>query len=246
MCYNEKMKKIFLVKIPEFLREHLIFPVKLFFRRFNGVFHPTALFKKDSAFIYVALGDSTVEGHGASHRDRAYPSIIYNTLKLRYPKAEYYNFGQGGARVEEVAEKQLHEAVVLNPNLITLSIGANDIASQTKISDFETRLEYILSKLTSNTKAHIVINSIPDLSATTTLSRFAKIYGNYRIGLFNKIIETLSEKYNIQFVDLYLQSRIFARNYPEVLSHDGLHPSDTGYALWANTIITQIQPHLFK
>jgi acyl-CoA thioesterase I len=240
------MKYPNLQSVKSFLNEHLISSVRVFLKKVTKVFpHGFNFSGKNEPFVYVALGDSTVVGVGASHSDRAFPSLIFKSIQLKYPKAEYYNFGRGGSTIKDVRDEQLTQTIELNPSLITISIGANDIATHTKITDFERRLSELFERLSSQTKAKIVINSIPDLSATHNLSRFAKIYGNYRIRLFNRIIQHTADKFGALYVDLYLQSRIFAQNYPEVFSEDGLHPSDTGYALWANTIITNIQQKIF-
>src|SRR3989344_4557749 len=83
-------------------------------------------------FVYVALGDSTAEGMGASTHDRAYTSIIHASLKDRYRQAKYHNFAKSGAILQDVIKHQLPKALAAKPSLITISIGANDIIRRTK------------------------------------------------------------------------------------------------------------------
>src|SRR5204863_8913068 len=47
--------------------------------------------------MYVALGDSTVEGVGASSPERNYVSRVYARLRSVYPDARLANLGVGGA-----------------------------------------------------------------------------------------------------------------------------------------------------
>lgn len=241
------MFKSYFFKLKEFTIEHLVSPIRLRWKKVRmGFFKQFKPYKKQEAFVYVALGDSTVEGTGASAKERAYPSVIFQALRLHYPKSEFYNLGKGYSKISDIINSQIDEAIKINPSLITISIGANDVANHTRLSDFEKNLEEILNRLKNETSAEIVINSIPDLTATKMFNRFQKVYGNYRIGLFNSIIEKSAQKHQILFVDLYLQSKIFANSYPEMISSDGIHPSDAGYALWANTILSTIQSQLFR
>src|SRR5476649_2192485 len=93
--------------------------------------------KQTSTFTYVAMGDSTVEGVGASHPDRSYASIIYTSILQKHKRAIYHNFGESGAPVREVIENQLEKAIAAKPDLITISVGANDIRLRRKLSNYE-------------------------------------------------------------------------------------------------------------
>ena len=55
-----------------------------------------------SGVVYVALGDSTVEGIGASSPDRNYPSRIAARLREIYPDATLHNLGVAGAVASDV------------------------------------------------------------------------------------------------------------------------------------------------
>ena len=53
--------------------------------------------------VYVALGDSTVEGEGASRQDASYVGRLYARLRSIYPAARMINLGIGGATSTDVA-----------------------------------------------------------------------------------------------------------------------------------------------
>ncbi len=204
-------------------------------------------FKKEQVpFIYVALGDSTVEGVGASRPDRSFAYIISAFLKQSKGNVIFHNLGKSGATISDVITHQLGKAVALNPHLVTISVGANDIRHKTKTNDFINNLNLLLQTLSEKTDAEIVINNIPDLSLAPAVPAYLKHISKLLVKKFNAIIEEEVKKYHVILVDLYFQSKIYTKAYPEAISEDKFHPSDFGYALWANTIIAHMQHILFN
>ncbi len=197
--------------------------------------------RPSAPFVYVALGDSSVEGIGASKPHRSYASIIYSTILETHKNAEYYNFGKNRAPIKQVLNEQLDKTINLNPSLVTISVGANDIRLKTKLTTFEKDLRVLIGRLQSETTAEIVINNIPDFSLAPAIPKHLKKISSIMINRFNRVIQKVAKEYGITFVDLYVHSKVFAKHYPESVGDDKFHPSDFGYALWATTIIANIQ-----
>lgn len=211
--------------------------------------------KLEELFNYSALGDSTVEGLGATSSDKTYPALVFAALKQLHPGASYNNFGRIGAIAQDIIDSQLNNAIENKPKLITISVGANDVMRGTTSKDFRNQLNWILKRLTEETDATIVINNIPDFSTTSFVPLPLRYYCQIRSKMINKIIrqkadewfllsEQSGDKKTVVFIDLNSQSKVF-KDYPGLISGDGLHPSDLGYALWATTIISQIYQILF-
>ncbi|MFQ5809290.1 MAG: SGNH/GDSL hydrolase family protein [Armatimonadota bacterium] len=116
--------------------------------------------------VYVALGDSTVYGVGASRPVSNYVSRLYERLRSMYPGVRLVNLGVSGATAADVMRAQLGRAVALRPDLVTLSIGPNDITRERDVRQYERNIETILRALTHQTTATIVVNLIPDLTVT--------------------------------------------------------------------------------
>jgi lysophospholipase L1-like esterase len=197
-------------------------------------------FTKDS-FTYVALGDSTVEGIGASHISKTYPSIIHSALKKSYKNVVFHNLGKSGARISDTIEGQLEKTVQINPQLITISIGANDIFKRKSLKSYSENLDLLLEQLTSKTDATIVINTIPDFSVVPSIPPILRTYCEIQGKRFNSVIEKMAEKYSVVLADLYTHTSVLGKQYPELFSDDGLHPSDIGYAIWAHAILVKIE-----
>lgn len=202
-------------------------------------------FPSSKPFVYVAIGDSTVQGTGASHPSRSTAGIIFATILANKKNASYHNLGVEGARISEVRGKQVEQAIALKPDLITISVGANDIRLRTGMTSFRKDVTSLLEKLRKETDATIVISTIPDLSCTPRVPFMIKGITNLMVKRLNAVITELAREYKIICIDMYHQSRVYAKHYPEMIAQDGFHPSDFGYALWANTIISQISHILF-
>ncbi len=214
-------------------------------QRFNKVV--SYIFRrKRKDFIYVALGDSSVEGLGASSPDRSYTGVIHKQLRLILKNTQYHNLGKAYAKVNDVIENQLDKAIDLKPDLITISVGTNDIIKKTSLKQFEKDLFELLSTLKTHTTADIVINTIPDMTGAPAVPKHLRLAGKMMLAITNNVIRKQSELCDVRLVDLYQTSRIFTQSYPEVLSDDGFHPSDFGYAIWANTIIGEIKHILWQ
>jgi len=184
--------------------------------------------------VYAALGDSTVEGVGASSSETSYPSRLLSRLRGAYRDVRLVNLGKGGATSADVLANQLDRAVALSPHLITLSIGPNDITERIPVETYERNLTAIFGGLAEKTPAVVVVNLIPDLAVTP---RFRGKPQEAAVGklttTFNDALRRRARAAGAEIVDLYGPSRDEVPRRPALLSKDGYHPSDAGYERWA-------------
>jgi acyl-CoA thioesterase-1 len=200
---------------------------------------------RSAAVLYVALGDSTVEGVGATSPDRNFVSRLHERLLARYPNARVINLGVSGATSADVLVRQLDRAIGLRPHLVTLSIGPNDITTRVPVARYEKNLETILGRLRYETTAVAVVNLIPDLAVTPRFSRsrLRETVGRQTI-VFNDALERQGRAHGAELVNLYAASQREVPRQPELISADGYHPSDAGYALWAALVWTGIEARI--
>jgi len=200
---------------------------------------------RSAAVLYVALGDSTVEGVGATSPDRNYVSRLHERLRAVYPRARVVNLGAGGATSADVLLRQLDRAIGLRPHLVTLSIGPNDITTRVPVATYEKNLETILGRLRYETTAVAVVNLIPDLAVTPRFSRsrLREAVGRQTIVL-NEALERKGRAHGAELVNLYAASQREVPLQPELISADGYHPSDAGYARWAELVWTGVEARI--
>jgi lysophospholipase L1-like esterase len=190
--------------------------------------------QRDAPLLYVALGDSTVEGVGASRPDRNYVSRLHARLRTVYPAARLQNLGVAGATSADVVRDQLPRALEQRPHLVTLSVGPNDITDGVRAERFEDNIGAVLGALGGMSPAVVVVNLIPDLAATP---RFRSAPGRESLARltvrFNEALGGQARQHGAEVVDLYAASRAEIPARPELVGADGYHPSDAGYARWA-------------
>ena len=200
---------------------------------------------RNVAVQYVALGDSTVEGVGATRADFNYVNRLHGRLRAVYPEARVANLGVGGATSADVLRRQLARAIELRPHLITLSIGPNDITTRVPLTTYERNLDAILGRLRDETTAVIVVNLIPDLVLTPRFRDHREREALDRQTMaFNDALERRGRAYGAELVDLYAASQREVPARPELIGGDGYHPSDVGYARWAELMWMGVQARM--
>jgi len=196
----------------------------------------------DAPVMYVALGDSTVEGIGATRSELNYVARLYARLREVYPNARVENLGVGGATSVDVLARQLDRAVALAPDLVTLSVGPNDITERVPLADYSRNIDTIFGRMASQTRAVLVVNLLPDLAVTP---RFRGHEAEAAVGRrsieFNAALTRLAKRHGVVIVDLYEPSRREVPARPELMAGDGYHPSDVGYARWAELMWDAVQ-----
>jgi len=189
---------------------------------------------RDASIVYVALGDSTVEGVGATSPHATYVARLFAELRAVYPQARLENLGQGGATSADVLSRQLPRALAARPDLVTLSVGPNDITTRQPVQNYERNIATILETLRARTDALVVASLIPDLGVTprfrNTPERDAVAQQSV---VFNDALRRRAGDGRATLVDLYTASRREVPRSPELVGRDGYHPSDLGYARWA-------------
>ncbi len=189
--------------------------------------------QRHTAFVYVALGDSTVAGEGATTDAATYVNRLGERLRTVYPNADVVNLGVGGAKSADVVRGQLWRAVALRPALVTLSIGPNDITGRVRVADFEQNVDAIVRRL-AESGAVVVINLLPDLAVTPRFRGRAAEATVGRLTIeFNDVLARVGARRGAEVVDLYTPSRVEVPRRPELIARDGYHPSDLGHARWA-------------
>ena len=189
---------------------------------------------RSAEVVYVALGDSTVEGQGATTPDRHYVGRLHERLRTVYPRARLVNLGVGGATAAGVLRGQLPQATELRPALVTLSVGPNDITQDRTLWAFARDVELILGAVTRDTTAVVVVNLIPDLTVTPRFKGTdAEPRVRDRVVAFNDVLVAQARAHGAEVVNLYAASRREVPGRPELIAADGYHPSDEGYARWA-------------
>ena len=192
---------------------------------------------------YVALGDSTVAGVGATTQQNTYVGRLHARLREIYPASEVINLGVPGATSADLVREQAGLAVAYAPELVTLSVGPNDITQRVPRPQYERNLDALFRRLRVETTAVIVATLLPDLGITPRFERAPEreaVSGASRA--FNDVLRRQARAWGVTLVDLHEPSQAEVPRNRGLVAADGYHPSDAGYARWADLMWAAIVP----
>jgi len=177
---------------------------------------------------YLALGDSYTAGTGASDAAHAWPSIIAARLG-----AELTNPAVNGYTTEDLIRDELPLVYELQPELVTVLIGVNDLVQGRSMEAYRESLATIYDAVAG---ARVVAVSIPSWSYVPTAADFGGAARVDRLTqLFNAAARQLAGERGFPWVDLGPVSTSNIGS-PGWLASDQLHPGDAQYAAWAEVI----------
>ncbi len=181
-------------------------------------------------FVYVALGDSLAQGVGASDPAHGYVSLLAKRIADKTGKSvKVINLSVSGATILDTSNVQLPRLATLQPNLVTIDIGSNDIY-RTGTKDFETHLAGLLTQLPAGS----FVANIPYFGG--------RVRRDKEVAEANIIYTRLLEHSSLHPVDTYdiTHSRQSLHNY----AADLFHPSNRGYTNWTDAFWQTIEPTL--
>jgi acyl-CoA thioesterase-1 len=186
---------------------------------------------------YVAMGDSTAVGSGASALDQTYVYQFASALAQDH-YVHVIDIGVVSARMADVARDQCPQLGALRPDVITVTVGANDAVHRTNPGPFRESLREVIQGV-SATHARVYFATCPDLIDIPALPWVVAAYCD-NLGLRNdKIVRAQTQGTGIILADLHHKARLL-RSKPYLYASDEFHPSDAGYKMWAAVILAAL------
>jgi acyl-CoA thioesterase I len=180
----------------------------------------------NGALLYVAMGDSAAQGIGASRPGRSYVGLIAKQLRASTGQSvRVINLSQAGARLREALAKQVPQLQSLQPDVITVSVGANDIA-EFDPKRFADEFEELCSAL----PPHALVADLPS---------FYLGERERSVRVANAIVHKVVAEHSLTLVPLYdaTKRRGVSRTALRDVSVDFFHPNDRGYSTWASAFL---------
>lgn len=174
----------------------------------------------DGALTYVALGDSTAQGIGASRPDKGYVGLIAKALEQKTGKPiKVINLSVSGARLADCLQNQLPELANYKADFVTIEIGANDMNNYNQ-ANFQRDMEQLISRLPKNA----VISDLPYFGG----GRKRNLEANVESA--SKIIQELAKSHGLKIAQLHQVTK--DNDNILTMSPDLLHPSNRSYRNW--------------
>jgi lysophospholipase L1-like esterase len=164
--------------------------------------------------LWVALGDSTAQGIGASAPDRGYVGQLLGLLRERQGRDwRVVNLSVTGARLADLVLEQLpHVKDAGEPDVVTCAVGANDLIRL----GFPRAREALHALIAGLPVGSIVATCPQGLSSKRTLE-------------LNRIIRAEAPAAGLRVADVWAHT---GPPWQGKYADDYFHPSDAGYADW--------------
>lgn len=178
---------------------------------------------------YVVLGDSTAAGVGGAYEQ----GIAVLTARALGPDARMQNFAVSGACVHDVLHDQLPKAEPSKPELVLLSVAANDVTHLTSLASMRRDLRAIVARLrAANPRVAIVVTGSPDMGSPPRIPRLLRGIASARTKQVNRMFREEARRMNLVFAPIAEVTGPLFRNDPTLFNADRFHPNERGYATW--------------
>ncbi|WP_104111209.1 SGNH/GDSL hydrolase family protein [Arthrobacter sp. N199823] len=183
---------------------------------------------------YVALGDSFTEGVGDASRHlpngvRGWADRVAEALARDTPGWEYANLAIRSKRLRHIIAEQIEPALAMEPTLITLYAGGNDVMDVgTSITSILDQYEFLVSRL-AESEATILLFTGYDVEVSPLLAPLRRKNHAYNLG-----IKAIAAKYGATVVD-YAALQAYAN--PRMWCSDRLHMSKRGHKYLAAHVL---------
>lgn len=183
--------------------------------------------REGGSITYLALGDSTAQGIGATSPLQGYVGLIAKEIERRSGKSvRIVNLSKTGAKLEDYLETQAPKISKINADIVTIEIGANNIG-EFNASKFRVKFKQVLKTLPSGS----FVANMPLFNSRPSSTQDGKTA--------SKIIEEeLKSQPTLTLVDLQKETtenqNVFG------FAPDLFHPNNLTYRHWANAFLKQI------
>lgn len=183
------------------------------------------------ALTYVVLGDSTAAGVGAPYDQGIAIQTAMHLAAAR--RVTLHNFGVSGARMRDVLEKQVPQAVAVKPDLVLMSVAANDVTHLTSIPSMRRRLREITARLrAANPAVTIVVTGAPDMGSPPRIPWILRGTASVRAKLVNRMFKSEAGPLRLVFAPIAERTGPLFRRDRTLFDADRFHPNARGYATW--------------
>ncbi len=194
---------------------------------------------------YVVMGDSTAAGEGAEYDKGIAIGSAQHLAGGR--RIAMTNLGVSGSTAAEVVLEQLPDAIKLKPDVVLLSVGANDVVARTGRGKVESSLQKIADGLVAaNCDVKIVMTGAPDMGAIPRFAQPLRTVAGLQTSHLNARLYPWITNNNYTLAAIARDTGPAFRENPKLFGGDRFHPNAKGYEVWLKTINPALDNALAK
>ena len=182
---------------------------------------------------------------------KGYPKYASEMLREAFPTAEleFINLGISGTRTAQLSDRLYKDAIALEPDVVSVMIGINDIFHrhdsnhvETTDEQVEVNFKTILMRLRMQTNAKIVVLAPYLLDCDNREAQRADLER------LLPIIRKYAAKYADVYIptDLLFEEALKTQPCPKFYSRDGVHPNEEGAKFIGKLYFEAVAPVIAK
>jgi lysophospholipase L1-like esterase len=183
---------------------------------------------------YVALGDSFTEGVGDPDRARpnglrGWADRVAEVLAEQTDDFGYANLAIRGRKLGAIVEEQLDAAIALEPDLVTIHGGGNDVLRpRVDIDALAATYDAAIARLAA-TGARVVMFTVYDPGS-------GGIYGPVRgrMAIFNEWVREIADRHGATLVDMWRMREVEIAG---AMDADRMHLNSLGHTYIARAVL---------
>lgn len=188
----------------------------------------------------VVVGDSSVTAPGVSGPDEIWVTRVCQRLSERW-HVILESLAVGGSKAADVIADQLDEAVAFQPDVVFVSVGANDTLRGVRAGRFAAELDHIVDSLTA-TGATIVQSGVGVMGTIPRLHPPLSTLMTTRSARFDRIHREVAARHGTHVIDQRSDDPALWHRDRSLWAADYFHVSAAGHARWANTTWRTLEP----
>ncbi len=185
----------------------------------------------DSRPRIVVFGDSLSAGFGAGP-GQSFPDFLQKDLDKAGYRYRVVNQGVSGDTTSDGVTR-LAAAIAQKPAIVILELGGNDGLRGIPIEKSKQNLDEMIRRLKA-ARCRILLAGIT----------LPPNYGPDYIKPFQQMYQDLAAQYHLPLIPFLLADVVYA--HPELMQHDGIHPTAKGNEIVARTVLRKLEPMLKK
>jgi lysophospholipase L1-like esterase len=194
----------------------------------------------DSTLRVAVLGDSSVTAPGVATAEEIWVSRVAERLaETRHVVLR--SFALGGARASDLIANQLQPALDFGPDLVFLSVGANDALKGVPIWRFERRLDHLVSAFTG-TGATVIQSGVGDLGTIPRLYPPLRNLMSFRALAFDRAHRRVAWRHGSTVVTQRTDDHHVWYEDRGLWAEDLFHVSAAGHERWAGVTLEALGP----
>jgi lysophospholipase L1-like esterase len=185
----------------------------------------------------VWIGDSTAYGVGVSDGRSGVASRV-----ARERNERVVMLAVSGATLDQVLDEQVGLVDRESPDVVYVSLGANDVTHFTRRDRFESAYRRLLRALPAGIP--VVVLGVPDMGAPPRLAQPLRAIAGFRGRQLDRVVKrVVAEHPGASYVDIAGPTGPPFRAQPQrYFAADRYHPGAEGYRLWADAVLAAGSP----